>query len=293
MLDEMGLIAMGLALNRARTGLGGADLDRGDRRGYLFAGRGRVRDHFVIYSTSWVSTRVGGMSSDSLIAPRHWLNPTSVLVGLGGLFIVAAGALADIPNGYGYTLVVVGAIAAALGVFYPQLRELQITELNLAIPGGSGITLSRQSPDTEDAFWAYLEPELTRLALLLTAGTQGHASDLVSEAMGATQARLGRLRADDRESYAVRRMLEVYEHGALRSYLGSAGQPDSEDSGHWAEVSRALSPLPVVGRAAVHFSMVEVRSLSEIARILGCSAEDVGRYTREGRILLSPVTGGT
>jgi len=157
--------------------------------------------------------------------------------------------------------------------------------------------LRKASPMSLD-FDDFFRDEYPRLLPLLQAvvGDRGHAEDIAQEALAAAQRAWAKVGRYDRPGAWVRRVAlnrasnvrrrrgrEVVALGRIGVASGVADAPTTADQRLW----RLVRELPEQQRHAVALHYVEDRSLSDIARIIGCSEGTVKSYLSRARATLA------
>lgn len=225
-------------------------------------------------------------SSDALIEGTVRPTVPMVVVAMAG---AATLAVAIASGSGGLPLLVAGATLTTGGVTYPWWRDLQLSSLTIKLFGAVTATADRPEPPEAGPFTEHIEQVLSRLAMLLAAGHGERAADLATEALASTLVAWHRLRPDDAEAYAVRRLVELVERASLRATL-VAGQGDTAEL-DWARAAAALAELPVQGQAVAALVLIEGRSPAQAATLVGCSLHESETYAAEAARLSSQLTG--
>jgi hypothetical protein len=181
-------------------------------------------------------------------------NARSVLLGLGGVAMVALGVvITSLPEGIAIALIVVGAGLFMLALLLPVVSEFEIG------PGGFSAKLTRR----EQA----LQGEGDRLAQLagLLAGGEAEAEDLLRRAIA--EAYLAR---EDPAEVARRKLVEHAPEGPA-----GAGAPPTD-------VLSTLRSMPPEERGATVLHLLEGVDPTEVARILRRPEEAVGPLIEKG-----------
>ena len=146
----------------------------------------------------------------------------------------------------------------------------------------------------DEQYRAYVEArrgELLRTAVLLTAGDQWAAEDLVQTALTRLYVAWSRVRADSLDAYVRRcllnalidhRRLAATRHEQTRSELPETAVSDSQRIDMQSAVFAALGGLPPRMRAAVVMRHVVDLSVEETAEALGCRRGTVKSQTARG-----------
>jgi RNA polymerase sigma-70 factor (sigma-E family) len=147
---------------------------------------------------------------------------------------------------------------------------------------------------SDEQYRAYVEArrgELLRMAILLTAGDQWAAEDLVQTALTRLYVAWSRVRADSLDAYVRRSLLNaLIDHRRLaatrreqtRADLPETAMHDSQGIDMRSAVFGALGGLPPRMRAAVVMRHLLDLSVEETAEALGCRRGTVKSQTARG-----------
>jgi RNA polymerase sigma-70 factor, ECF subfamily len=220
-----------------------------------------AREHIVVGSAA--SRLVGGIDL-----------PSGLLLGFGSALLVAGFFIPGEQTAFATALIAVGAGLVALGALSRFVAEFEL--------GLTGVKMKlAQRPPGPIALGVKAD-QLPRFAALVL-GDPEQAREVVEDALARSQQRGKRLSESERDTLALRLLIELLDTAPLKSLLRGKSQVRRDPAGRDvvapadSRVLEALKTLPFPERVAFLLRLDLSLSLEEIAALLGQSPKEAER----------------
>jgi DNA-directed RNA polymerase specialized sigma24 family protein len=223
-------------------------------------------------------------SPSPLTLPRGWDSTAVRLFAFGLLLIALALGTPRLASSVVVALVVLGVSVAFVGATFQRIQELEI--------GPGGIKAKLKAIDAFAPILVDLDPDAVTRFAHLACGDGAQARELVEKALAKSAERRRQLPRDERDTYTLRRLIDLLDSAADRRWLHErepaiAGPAVSGPAS--LKVIEALREVAFFPRVCFLLRTELDLLPREVSAVLECSLEQVTTSIDEVRDVIFPI----